>query len=121
MKKAFLLLAWLMISGCHHSKKIQVPHSGNPDCVREMIKRFSAEEVTNPKRSIYSYSFQGRTVYYVPAPCCDFFSDLYDGHCNLLGHPDGGITGKGDGKLVDFPAQRTDEKLIWKDPRNEQK
>jgi len=56
-------------------------------------------------------------VFYVPALCCDFYSDLYDMDCNLIGHPDGGYTGRGDGSFPDFTERRKDEKLIWADER----
>jgi hypothetical protein len=88
-----------------------------PGCISKMIETFRSEEVKNPPRKIFRYTYQGKTVYYVPALCCDFYSDLYDAQCNLLGHPDGGYTGKGDGKFPDFEKKRTDEKLIWADER----
>ena len=49
--------------------------------------------------------------------CCDIFSDLYDASGNVIGHPDGGITGQGDGRVPDFPAQRENERIVWKDQR----
>ena len=88
-----------------------------PACVREMIEKFSSEEVTNPPRKIYKYNYNGKIVFYVPALCCDFFSDLYDMDCKLIGHPDGGYTGKGDGSFSDFNKVKKNEKLIWEDSR----
>ena len=89
-----------------------------PSCIQQMITDFQAKPVQNPPASIYQYDFNGQQVYYVTAPCCDFFSDLYDQNCVLIAHPDGGFTGKGDGKAADFSKTRTNEKLIWKDERN---
>lgn len=88
-----------------------------PACVNDLIAQFKEEKVQNPPRKIYSYTYQGKTVYYVPAICCDFFSDLYDSNCKLIGHPDGGFTGKGDGKMPDFFSARTNEVLVWEDKR----
>jgi len=88
-----------------------------PACIKKLIGQFKKEEKQNPPRSIYRYSYNGKTVYYVPAICCDFFSDLYDSKCNLIAHPDGGFTGRGDGKASDFIKKRTGEKLVWKDIR----
>lgn len=76
-----------------------------------------AEEKQNPPRQIFQYSYHNQTVYYVTPPCCDFFSELYDSNCNIIAYPDGGITGKGDGRAADFAEVRKDEKLIWKDDR----
>jgi len=88
-----------------------------PGCIDKLIETFKAEDVQNPPRKIFSYTYKDKTVYYVPAICCDFFSDLYDSNCNLIGHPDGGFTGKGDGKITDFEKEKKDEKLVWADPR----
>lgn len=44
-------------------------------------------------------------------------SRLFDENCNRICAPDGGKTGKGDGKCPDFFEKRTDEKLVWKDER----
>jgi hypothetical protein len=71
----------------------------------------------NPPRKIYSYLYNGKTVYYVPPICCDFYSDVYDSACNIIGHPDGGFTGKGDMQMTDFNKTKTNEKLIWEDVR----
>lgn len=75
------------------------------------------DEVKNPPQKIFSYKYKGSTVYYVTAPCCDFFSDLLSADCELIAHPDGGITGKGDGRAADFHKLRSGEKLVWEDPR----
>lgn len=88
-----------------------------PDCVKKLVAQIKAAEKTNPPRSIYSYTYHGKTVYYVTAPCCDFFSDLYDSACNLVAHPDGGFTGLGDQRAPDFIKQRKDEKWLWTDER----
>ena len=56
-------------------------------------------------------------MYFVPQRCCDIFSDLYDADGNLVGHPDGGFTGRGDGSVPAFFDERTGERLIWKDDR----
>lgn len=88
-----------------------------PGCIKILIDQFKKEEKKNPPRSIYQYKYLNKQVYFVPAVCCDYFSDLYDSDCKLMGHPDGGFTGRGDGKFPDFISGRTNEKLIWKDDR----
>lgn len=88
-----------------------------PACIGKLIADFTAAPIGNPPRKILSYTYQNRTVYYVEAQCCDMFSDLYDANCMLLGHPDGGITGRGDGGFTDFTKERTNEKLVWADKR----
>ena len=121
-----LLLSLLLIAfGCNASKKnvtetapegSKVVVDSLPVCVKVLIEKMKSEPVTNPPRKIYSYKFLGKKVFYVPAICCDFFSDLYNDSCRLMGHPDGGFTGKGDGSIKDF-STATDEKLLWADSR----
>lgn len=125
--KTLIFIIGIAIAACCSPKSInssqetpattQDTSAGLPACVQNLIRQFKSEEKQNPPRQIFSYLYNGKTVHYVTAPCCDFFSDLYDSNCNLVAHPDGGITGKGDGKAADFIQVRTNEKLIWKDER----
>lgn len=88
-----------------------------PDCVITKIREISKEDVWNPPAKIYSYVYEGKTVYFIPQHCCDIPSQLFDSDCNLICNPDGGFTGRGDGHCADFFATRTDEKLLWEDTR----
>jgi hypothetical protein len=85
--------------------------------VDQLIRKFQSQPVGNPPQSIWRYAYRGQPVYYVPAQCCDQSSTLYDANGNVLCAPDGGLTGRGDGKCADFEAKRTGEKLIWQDTR----
>lgn len=127
MKTTLLFLAIILATACS-SRKTTVNNaeesavldsgtSGMPKCLKDMIETYKVEEKQNPPRKIYSYLYKGKTVFYVTPPCCDFFSDLYDSSCKLIGHPDGGITGRGDGKFTDFETLKTNEKLVWEDTR----
>lgn len=93
------------------------PDSGIPECVQEKIKQLENEGVRNPPASIWQYDYKGQTVYYVPPYCCDFYGLLYESNCNLICAPDGGLTGKGDGKCKDFFTESKNGKLIWQDSR----
>ncbi len=88
-----------------------------PVCIKDLIKKLKSEPVKNPASKIYRYSFEGKTVYYMPPECCDNFSDLYNDSCKIIAHPDGGFTGKGDRKAPTFHDDKKDEKLIWEDLR----
>ncbi len=90
-----------------------------PACILEKIEMFKSEARQNPPRKVYSYVYKGQKVYYVTPPCCDFFSELFDSNCVLIANPDGGFTGRGDGKLPDFLSARTEEKLVWEDTRKQ--
>ncbi len=91
--------------------------AGVPTCIKNLIKDFEKEPKQNPPRKVIQYLYEGKTVYYIPAICCDFYSDVYDANCKLIGHPDGGFTGKGDGTIVDFSSKAKEEKIIWEDKR----
>lgn len=117
MKKLLLISCVGFFSCSSAQKQQQTSATDTTSCVQELIKKFAAEEKTNPPRSIYQYTYNNDVVYYVPAKCCDFYSDLYNKNCNIIAHPDGGFSGRGDGKVKDFFEKRKDEKLIWKDER----
>ena len=89
-----------------------------PAWLGQLVRSMERAPVTDPPRAVFAYLYQGETVYYVPAPCCDFFSDLYDAGGQLIGHPDGGIAGGGDGTAPDFFESRTGELLVWQDERS---
>ena len=113
MTKILLIIFLIFFSTC--SQSIQ---SENPDCIDELIIKFQNEPVGNPPQSIWRYEYNGEIVYYVPPQCCDQFSILYDSECNFICAPDGGFSGRGDGRCPDFFTNRTNEKLVWKDPRS---
>ncbi len=127
--KLITIILFSVFLGCHTSSKtpaapVEKTDLGKkevtdslPVCVKVLIEKFKSEEKTNPPRAIYSYTFREKTVYYVPPVCCDQFSDLYNDSCRLMGHPDGGFSGRGDGKFRDFRDEKTNEKLLWKDER----
>ena len=114
MKAHFLagmiLIAFLV--GCTPSTS-----TSSPEWVVQLIQKFEHELVGNPPQSIWSYEYHKQVVYFVPAQCCDQFSTLYDASGTALCAPDGGLTGKGDGKCTDFFDQRSNEQLVWKDSR----
>ncbi len=83
-----------------------------PDCLQTMIASMVAKTNGSPQ-SITKYTYKNQEVYYMVSPCCDKYNVVYDSNCNVLGYPDGGYTGKGDGKMTDFKNEASDGKLIW--------
>ena len=82
-----------------------------------LVRKLENEPVANPPASLIHYGYKGQVVYYVPPRCCDIFSDLYDASGNIIGHPDGGITGQGDGRVPDFLVEGDNERIVWQDQR----
>jgi hypothetical protein len=103
--------------GVTHTPTQQAADQGNPDWLARMIQDLESGPPADPPRSIFRYEYQGENVYYLTAACCDLPSDLYDADGNLLGHPDGGFTGSGDGEFPDFAEDRRQELQIWDDNR----
>jgi hypothetical protein len=110
--KLLIALAFVLAAACAPPAQ-----SNNPAWVDQLIAEFERAPVGNPPQSIWRYDYNGQTVYYVPAQCCDMFSTLYDAEGNVLCAPDGGLDGRGDGNCADFRTQSTGETLIWQDPR----
>ena len=96
---------------------VPTPTPEFPEWLAGLIQRLESEPVANPPASITRYEHDGQTVYFIPQRCCDIFSELYDSNGNIIGHPDGGITGQGDGRVPDFFEMRRDESVIWQDQR----
>ena len=90
---------------------------GNPQWLQSLIARIEAEPVTTPPTEIYSYRYRGDTVYFRISRCCDIRSVLYDADGAILCEPNGGVDGGGDGRCPDFFSMRSEERLVWRDPR----
>ncbi len=108
----FLLLS-ILLAGCTQPSGSEV----DPGWVTRLVQTWEKAPVGNPPQSIWRYEYKSQTVYYEPPQCCDQYSTLYDLSGTVICAPDGGFTGRGDGKCPDFFEQRTNEKLIWQDSR----
>ncbi|MCF0055011.1 DUF6970 domain-containing protein [Dyadobacter sp. CY356] len=109
-----IILFTFCVTGCENK---EVEKINAPDCIVERINTIKKETVRNPPAKVFSMTYNGSTVYYIPPSCCDAFSELLDENCNLLCSPDGGITGGGDGRCPDFRKNISNEKLVWSDDR----
>lgn len=109
MKVSILIFLAVVTFSCNQKL---TSGSQMPYCLQEKINEMSSEPGGAPI-SVTQYNFKGQTVYYMRAPCCDHFNIVYDKECNILGRPDGGITGRGDGTLRDFRDSATNEKIVW--------
>ena len=64
-------------------------------------------------QSVTRYHYKGQLVYYMVSACCDKYNIVFDGDCTVLGFPDGGYTGRGDGKMPDFRKEAVKDKIVW--------
>jgi hypothetical protein len=111
---ALLFLCLLAPAGCGGNPAAP---EGNPAWLTMLIRQLEAEPLANPSGLIARYEFRGKPVYYVPARCCDIWSTVYQGDGTILCHPDGGFGGRGDGQCPTFLAERSNEHIVWRDPR----
>ena len=88
-----------------------------PACIKNMIIQLEKEEQRNPPASIWQMEYNNQIVFYVPPYCCDMYGTVYNTDCEVICHPDGGITGAGDGRCKDFAVKAKKQKLIWQDHR----
>ena len=91
----------------------------HPDWLRQEIIHWEDEGLQNPPIQINLYSFKNDTVVHISAPCCDQFSRLFSMDGTFLCHPDGGITGRGDGKCPDFIESSEWLYLVWNQEHGE--
>lgn len=114
---AIVLLALFGTSACASPDSVKASPK-QPEWLDKLIARYESEPVANPPRRIIRYRYRNQFVYYVPPVCCDRPSILYDTRGKVLCAPDGGITGRGDGKCADLRRKRSDQLLIWSDKRS---
>jgi hypothetical protein len=113
MIRIITFTATLFLFSCASNKKA----TGTKDlplCLKTKIKSMAENPSEGTPQSVSRYIYHGKTVYYMKAPCCDKFNIVFDSACNILGFPDGGFTGRGDGKMPDFRKEATDGKIVWK-------
>jgi hypothetical protein len=112
ISRSALLILTIAIAGCN-----SVAGGNLPPRIEQFIDELKAAPKSNPPATVWRYSYLDRVVYYVTPACCDVPSSLHDKDGKFICSPDGGITGRGDGKCRDFFETRTDESLLWRDSR----
>lgn len=81
------------------------------------IWEFQSQPVTNAPRVVSKAAYDGKTVYYIAAVCCDIPSQLFDEDGKLICYPSGGIAGGGDGKCKQFVLDKPALSTVWQDAR----
>jgi hypothetical protein len=99
------------------ARDMRLDSTARPQWLQQHIQGILTKRKRNPAIRIVRYQYSGETVYYESAPCCDQQSTVYDLEGKVLCHPEGGITGKGDGQCANFDKRKTNEMLVWQDPR----
>ncbi|WP_460667184.1 DUF6970 domain-containing protein [Larkinella knui] len=113
MKNGVSILILTVILGCQ--EKNPKPET-LPTCIQQVIESIKKENIWEPPARVLRYEYKGQEVYYIPARCCDIPS-LLIANCDTICSPDGGFTGKGDGRCPEFAKEAKNETLIWQDER----
>lgn len=126
--KLLAIALWLLLASinfaCKPGISPQIPEAATANAqaapwLSQMIQEMERGKPANPPAKVYRYTYNDQEVYYVTGRCCDIPSKLYDMYGNVICEPDGGITGKGDGRCPDFFEKRSNETLIWEDKREQ--
>lgn len=120
IKLLFSLACLSLLTSCGGSRIAKTDHASVKDpalipvCLQEKIKSLAGDPEEGSPLYVAEYQYKNQKVYYMASACCDKFNAVYDSSCHLLGYPDGGYTGRGDGKMSDFSTEAFDKKVIWK-------
>lgn len=119
MKLLTTVAVLFLLSSCSNTKKATL-NGDVPSCLMLKIKQMTEDSNQGEPMYVTQFNYKGKMVYYVAAACCDKFNMVFDKNCNLLGYPDGGITGKGDGSMPNFRQEATNGKAIWASQKSEE-
>jgi hypothetical protein len=117
LRRQLVLSTFLVSAACAANPAAPDPPGSNPAWLTTLIRQSEEQPVANPPAFIASYDYKGQTVYFLPQRCCDIRSVLYRPDGSVACHPDGGLTGAGDGQCADFFVERRNERIIWRDAR----
>lgn len=109
------LLLLLVLAGS--TGEVFAEISEEPKWVQDLIAKLQAEPVANPPAFLIRYSHAGTSYYYLPPRCCDIPGKLFNAEGKAICAPDGGLTGKGDGRCPDFVHGLKNGVKIWEDQR----
>ena len=115
MKKflTFLIAGIITLVSCEKSDL----NIDAPICIKDKIEVLMNNNVTNPPTQVWKWEVASETYFYITSDCCDQYNILYSENCEVVCAPDGGFTGQGDGKCLDFNEEIV-KTLVWKDNRN---
>ncbi|MEO6819834.1 MAG: hypothetical protein ABI266_03345 [Ginsengibacter sp.] len=113
MRKLFSAIAIIIFFASCSNSKVATAQSEVPSCLLTKIQQMTADQSQGEPLYVTMFNYKGNKVYYVAAACCDKYNMVFDKNCKLLGYPDGGLMGKGDGSLPNFRQEATNGKAIW--------
>lgn len=82
------------------------------EILKQIVSAESSSDTDSPQE-IRRQLIDGEVYFYVPPRCCDIFGALYSASGEFVCNPDGGITGKGDGKCPELAGKLKEGELVW--------
>lgn len=76
----------------------QVDRERKPD--NAMFDSLHREILSKSNTPVERHLIDGKTYYFLRAPCCDRGGNLYDAAGNYICNPNGGFAGQGDGRCL---------------------
>lgn len=99
MKKSFILFFLLGV----FSFPLRIAYAnGLPACVQKQVDVYKQKSKSKNDVLASSDRYNGKTVYVIQPGCCDQYTVMMDENCSYICAPSGGMTGRGDGKCIDF-------------------
>jgi hypothetical protein len=95
---------------------VETPEVETPAIVDQTVRSIMARPVENSPGSILQYTYHDMDVYFVPPACCDIPGVVFDHEGNAICYS-GGLLRAEESQCPDFLEARTDEVLVWRDPR----
>ena len=117
LRRHLVLLTCVMSVACASNPVAPDSENSMPPWLTALIRQSEAQPVANPPAFIARYDYKGQSVYFLPQRCCDIMGVLYRSDGSIACHPDGGLTGTGDGQCADFFRERRNEQIVWRDAR----
>ncbi len=114
-----VIAVYCLASPKRTSNPVLTSTSNNSAWLQNLIKQEESNPTANPPASLSKCTYRNQSVYYLPPRCCDIPGIVYNDKGDVICSPDGGFTGRGDGKCTDFFDTRKDCVVVWKDTRSQ--
>lgn len=85
--------------------------AGNSYAAQSTLPKWLTVRIQNDPPLAVWESVYKKKVFYIVEQCCDKFNNIYTMIGKKICAPDGGFSGRGDGKCPDF---RKNGRIIWK-------
>jgi hypothetical protein len=91
--RAPVLFVVAALAACATSRERPEEDSG-----RSALAEYFERSLVSRADPVIRQLIDGQTYYYTTSPCCDLLNPLYDAQGKFVCAPDGGFTGRGDGR-----------------------